>query len=152
MPHWKKMMDPKEMLFAFDLDGRDVTLTIKKVVAGELTGEQGRKSKKPIIHFEKTPKKLAANNTNCKTIAQLFGSHETNDWVGKRITLFPTTTNFGGNTVDCIRVRPYLPKDKTDGTIRDAAPPPGEEPSAAQIEAEIVAAEAAAGAKSGAAS
>lgn len=125
MAHWKKMMDPKEMLFAFDLDNRDITLEIVKVIAGELTGEQGRKTKKPIASFKGTEKKLALNSTNCATIAQLYGSNETNDWAGKRITLFPTTTNFGGKTVDCIRVRPFLPKEKTNGKGRDTLPAPG---------------------------
>lgn len=133
MPHWKRMMEPKEFLFAFDLDNRDVTIEIAKVTAGELIGEQGRKTKKPILHIKGKTKKFALCATNCKTIAQLFGTHETNDWVGKRITLFPTTTNFGGNTVDCIRVRPHLPKG-TGNELRD-------EPSAAQVEAEAVAAE-----------
>lgn len=110
--HWKKMMDPKEMLFAFDLDNRDVTLTIDKVVGGELVGDQGRKTKKPIASFKGTEKKLALNSTNCKTIAALFGSHDTGDWAGKRITLFATTTSFGGETRECIRVRPTLPKEK----------------------------------------
>lgn len=109
MSHWKKMMDEKEHLYAFDLDGRDVTLTIESVSAGELTGDQGRKTKKPIATFKETKKKLALNNTNCKTIVQLYGSNEVNDWAGKRITLFPTTTQFGGETKDCIRIRPVIP-------------------------------------------
>jgi hypothetical protein len=113
MAHWKKMMDPKETLFAFDLDGRDITLTIAAVAAGEMTGEQGRKSKKPMIAFEGTTKKLAANATNCKAIVALYGSAETNDWIGKRITLFATTCEFGGKTVDCIRIRPSIPKAAT---------------------------------------
>ncbi len=66
MGHWKKLMD-KEMLYAFDLDGRDVTV--------------------------------------------LTGTPDTEKWSNIRVTLFPTTTNFGGKTVDCIRIRPYLPKD-----------------------------------------
>ena len=48
------------------------------------------------------------NRTNARTIAELYGP-ETNDWRGRHITLFPTTTDFRGASVDCIRVRPEAP-------------------------------------------
>jgi hypothetical protein len=133
MPHWKKLMDAKDMLYAFDLDGRDVTVTITRVIGGELTGEQGRKTKKPIAHLAGTPKKLALNATNCTTIEQLTGTSDYEKWVGVRVTLFPTTTNFGGKTVDCIRVRPYPPKDDSKSTGK------GGKPSASQLPAQMTA-------------
>ncbi len=120
MPHWKKLMDAKDMLYAYDLDGRDVTVTIEKVTGGELTGDQGRKTKKPIAHIKGKAKKLALNNTNCGTIEQLYGTSDYEQWKDIRVTLFPTTTSFGGKTVECIRIRPHLPKasagDKSGGT------------------------------------
>lgn len=115
MAHWKKYMDAKDFLFAFDLDNRDVTVTVTHVTGGELVGEQGRKTKKPIAHLKGTPKKLALNATNCKTIEQLTGTPDVDKWKDVRVTLFPTTTNFGGSTVECIRVRPYPPKDNGKG-------------------------------------
>lgn len=120
MPHWKKLMDPKDMLFAYDLDGRDVTITIEKVTGGELTGEQGRKTKKPIAHIAGKTKKLALNNTNCQTIEQLTGTNDYEQWKNVRVTLFPTTTNFGGKTVECIRIRPYHPKGTKEEADRQA--------------------------------
>lgn len=124
MSHWKKLMDEKELLYAFDLNGKDVTLEIDKVTGGELIGENGRKTKKPVASFKGTTKKLALNTTNCKTIVQLYGSNETNDWAGKRITLFATTTEFGGKTMDCIRIRPSLPAapKKGDAALAVEAP------------------------------
>lgn len=122
MPHWKKLMDPKDMLYAYDLDGRDVTVEISRVVGGELTGEQGRKTKKPIAHIAGKTKKLALNNTNCATIEQLTGTADYEKWAGVRVTLFPTTTSFGGKTVECIRIRPYPPKDKPSKGGKDAKP------------------------------
>lgn len=114
MPHYKRMYDDKEHIYAFDLDGRDVTLTIEKVFAGEVQGEKGRKSKKPVIKFVGKDKKLAVNKTNGKTIAQLYGT-DTDGWLGKAITLYPTTTDFGGDTVECIRVRPQRPEQRQNG-------------------------------------
>lgn len=108
--HWKKMMDDKEMLQAHDLDGRDVTITIEKVVGGEVVGEKNKKSKKPIAHIKGKTKKLALNVTNCRTIEMLTGTPDPGEWAGVRVTLWPTTTDFGGKTVDCIRIRPTHPK------------------------------------------
>lgn len=112
--HWKKMMDEKDMLYAHDLEGRDVTLTIDKVVGGELRGENNKKSKKPIVHIRNQTKKLALNVTNCKTIEALAGTPDPAEWAGLRITIFPTTTEFGGKTVECIRIRPHHPKAKEE--------------------------------------
>lgn len=134
MPHYKRMYDDKEFLYAFDLDGRDCTVQIEKVQAGEVQGEQGRKSKKPIIKFVGKDKKLAINRTNGKTIAQLYGT-DTESWVGQAITIYPTTTNFGGETVECIRIRPQRPERKatngngkgraaTSAPKQDEPPPP----------------------------
>jgi len=114
--HWKKLMDEKEMLYAHDLDGRDVTITVEKVIGGELRGENNKKSKKPICHIKGKTKKLALNVTNCKTIEALTGTPDPAEWAGIRITIFPTTTDFGGKTVECIRVRPYWPKEKAGKT------------------------------------
>lgn len=109
MPHYKTMYDEKDMLFAHDLGGKDATVTIEKVWAGEISGEQGRKSKKPFVSFKGKAKKLALNKTNGKTIAQLYGT-DTAAWVGKSITIYPTTTTFGNDTVECIRVKPMIPR------------------------------------------
>lgn len=108
MPHYKALFDEKEYLFAFDLDGREVTVTIDRCVGGEITGENGRKSKKPMLYFVGKKKKLALNRTNGATIAALYGVR-TEAWAGKSITLYPTTTTFGKETVECIRVKPTAP-------------------------------------------
>ena len=108
MPHWKSMMD-RDFIFAFDLNGRDVTVEISRVEAGSLTGQGGRKAKKPVVYFAGKEKGLALNATNCKTIASLYGNY-TEKWIGKSITLYPTTTQMGGETMECIRIRPAVPK------------------------------------------
>lgn len=109
MPHYKSMFDEQDYLFAFDLDGKDFTLEIAKVTGGVLTGKDGRKAKKPMIEFVGAKKKLAINKTNGATIAKLYGT-DVSAWVGKWITLYPTNTTFGGETMECIRVRPAVPE------------------------------------------
>ncbi len=97
-------------MYAYDLDGKDRTVTIDRVVGGELTSTGGKKTKKPLCYFKesKSGKPLALNATNGRTIAGLYGNN-TDEWLGKRITLYPTTTQMGGETVEAIRVRPQIP-------------------------------------------
>lgn len=109
MPDVRAMYD-KEFLFHYDLDGRDVTVQIERVKPGELTGEGGKKSKKPIVYFRGKTKGLALCITNVRIIGEMYGTFKADEWVGKWITLYPTTTTFGRNQVDCIRVRPQIPK------------------------------------------
>lgn len=126
MPHWKSMMDARWM-FAFNLNGRDCTLTIANVTGGEVTGEGNKKSKKPLCTWRERArngdeiKPLILNVTNCKIIAAMYGN-DTAEWAGKRITLYPTTTSVGGNVVDCIRVRPRVPSAKKKGDADDPLP------------------------------
>ena len=118
MPDVRQFFD-KAYLYAFDLNGRDVTVTIDKVVGGTLTGTGGKSSKKPILFFRGAKKGLALNITNAKTIAAMYGgSFKSEDWIGKRVTLYPSRTSFGGTEMDCIRIRPMIPGAK----VKDAPP------------------------------
>lgn len=108
---YRSMFD-KQHIGAWDLadkDGkpRDVTLTIEKVHAGTV-GHGAKASKKPVIAFKGTKKTLACNVTNATAIAGMYGNNTTK-WIGKRVTLYPTTTTFGRETVDCVRVRTRQP-------------------------------------------
>ena len=104
----RTFFDEKDYVFAFDLDGRDVTDMIAKVEPGKVGFGKTAKSC-PIITFMGQDKKFAMNVTNVKTMAELYGTHLASKWVGKKITMYPTTTNFGGKTVDCIRIRNVIP-------------------------------------------
>lgn len=106
-----RLLYDSEYLYAFHLQGKDATVKIAKVAGGELTGEGGRKAKKPIVWFEGKDKPLALNKTNGRAIATLYGP-DTSKWIGQLITLYPTTTQFGGEQKDCVRVRPAKPTGK----------------------------------------
>lgn len=60
------------------------------------------------LYFLEREQGLVLNATNARTLAELFGD-DSESWVGERIVVFPTTTDFGGRQVDCLRVR--KPKD-----------------------------------------
>lgn len=110
MTHFQTMYD-RDYLGSWDLpEDKDVVVTIENVKGGELTGQGGRKSKKPIIAFAGKEKKMICNKTNAKAIAGIYGVH-VEKWVGKKITLYVSTTRdpSTGGDVPCIRVRPQAP-------------------------------------------
>ncbi len=109
---YRGMFD-REYLGAWDIAGRDYTLEIARVTAGELTGEGGRKTRKPVVYFKDAKKGLALNKTNARIIAGLYGN-DTSAWIGRRVTLFATTTTFGSDTVECIRVRAEAPAPRAE--------------------------------------
>lgn len=79
---------PGRFIKAVDLKGQNVTLRISAVDREELEGDKG-KQVKGVISFDKTEKKLALNKTNGICLKAMFGK-KVQDWVGRRITLFPT--------------------------------------------------------------
>lgn len=102
---------PSHFIKAHDLNGQDFDLTIKNVKA-ESHGFPKRKSCCVYFHERIDPqaeeKCLGLNKTNATTLTNLFGS-ETKNWIGKRIAIFPTMTNFQGRQVPCIRIRDRAP-------------------------------------------
>jgi len=117
MTDWRSLFE-KKYIGSWDVpEGRDVVVTIDRVVGGTLTMAGGVKNKKPLIYFKnvKDPSKpMAAGATVCKTIAKLFGTNDVEQWAGKSIVLYRTTTENSEGTVECIRVRPHLPKGKPE--------------------------------------
>ena len=109
------LMFPNQDLSAADLQERDVTVTICHIAREALRVEKGGTEDKWIVHFSEMQdrpkdqqKKLVLNKTNAMTIAKVYGN-EADDWIGQKITLFPTTCQAFGKTVDCIRVRERTP-------------------------------------------
>jgi len=103
MGHYR-LMYPSEYLNAADLHDKEVALTIAKVEVEDVPGQDGKKKPKPVLHFEKTAKRFPLPKTCAKVIAAKFGN-DTQEWIGKKITVFPTTCEAFGQTVECIRVK-----------------------------------------------
>lgn len=93
---------PSKYVKAADLKGREIELTIASV-AVEDVGD----GRKPIVYFDGVKKGLLLNRVNSGTIADAY-SPETDNWTGRPIVLFPTTCEYRGSTVDCIRLK--IPK------------------------------------------
>jgi hypothetical protein len=104
--HWKRLMNP-DYIGAYSLqEGEDLTVTIDYVVREQITGTGGKKEECTVAHLVKN-KPFILNATNSKTIAKLYGVY-IEDWAGKKITLYATTTRMGGETVECLRIRPQV--------------------------------------------
>lgn len=103
-----KLLFPSEFLAAPDLQGRDVVVEIATVKADNLMMAGGAKARRLVMTFKDKAKKFVVNVTNQRTIKDLYGP-EILEWVGKRITLYPTKTGFAGKQVDCLRVRDQVP-------------------------------------------
>ena len=117
MPDYRTMFD-REYLGAWDLVDEtgaptDIHVTIAKVEAKKVKGPRGE-ALKPVVWFVGVERPLLANKTNARTIAGMHGS-KTEAWVGKRITMWPTTTSSPDGVVECIRVRPTPPANGKKG-------------------------------------
>lgn len=112
--HWKQLVN-MDYLGAYALpDGNDLTLTIDKVVREVVTGNSGRKEQCMVMYFrEPNYKPMILNRTNSKSIQALVGSPYVEDWAGHRITLYASTTRFGGDVVECLRIRPTVMEQST---------------------------------------
>lgn len=91
---------PSKYLKVPDLKGREVAVTIESVEQTKIQGDTVN-----VVHFENKEKGLIMNVTIYNQISKAAGSEDTDEWIGTKITLFPTTTEFKGEEVDCIRVR-----------------------------------------------
>ena len=99
---------PSPHLEAADLADAEKVVTIRGVDFHDV-GEE--RAKKGVVYFQEFARAMVLNRTNLKRIVALHGN-DTDSWPGKRITLYPSETDFGGRTVPCIRVREEAPKGK----------------------------------------
>jgi hypothetical protein len=110
MPHWRTMMS-SDKLHAADLLDKEHVVTIERVTRGEYPDLEDAKKKiyKPDVYFVGKSKPLGLNSTNARQISKLLGSSKTEDWIGKSIIIYPTTTRAFGEEHECIRVKNRLP-------------------------------------------
>lgn len=99
-------MYPSKYLSAHDIPEEGVVVTIDDVIMEKM--QDG--VLKPLISFKEhtIEKGMICNKTNATTIAKLYGD-DTDEWIGARITLYPTETPMNGEMKACIRVRSKKP-------------------------------------------
>ncbi|MCP4571458.1 MAG: hypothetical protein GY838_03830 [bacterium] len=112
---------PSPFLKAADLGGEQRLVTIAKISPPVSVGMGD--DKKPLIHFDGAPKPMVLNVTNFLTIKAMYGSTDT-DWVGRQVFIVPTTTEYQGKVVPCIRVKPGVPTATPEQPLQNEPPPP----------------------------
>lgn len=118
---------PSKYLKADDLQGKDVVVKIAKVTMEEFDSDRGGNESKLIIAFAGKDKTLVCNKTNAKTIAKVLGSDETDDWIGKCITIGPREVEFQGEQVWAIRVSLKAPAVGGPAKAKPSPVPPPDE-------------------------
>jgi len=108
--HHVKLLFPKRYLSHADVIESDKTYEIEKVVLRDLRTEQGTE-RRPVIRLRGEDKSLVLNATNANIIADIHNQPDPTKWPGLRITLYATTCQAFGRTVDCLRVRARKPAD-----------------------------------------
>ncbi len=105
-------MYPNRFLKADMLKGAKVTLTIKDIVGEGLMSDDGGANLEWVASFTERPLQLVVNKTNAFCFYRMFGG-DPHSWIGRRVTLYPTTVKAFGATQDCIRVwgSPDIPED-----------------------------------------
>lgn len=124
MVDFRTMFDAR-FIGAWDLPpNRDVVVTIASVAPETVRNAANKEAKKPVLTFVARTKGLLLNKTNAKTVAAMYGT-DTVKWVGRQVALYATTTMMGPDRVDCVRIRPTIPKPGTKNSP-DAGPTPEE--------------------------
>jgi len=105
---------PSAYMKAADLESKPINLTIQRVVM-EQVGQGADADDRPCVYFTDSPYKFkdgtkgwVLNVTNSKMIGAYYGD-DTDNWIGKPVQIYPDKTSFGGNIVDCLRVRIVAP-------------------------------------------
>src|SRR5262245_37232971 len=119
------MYDQSRFLRAEDLT-QDKVLRIKSVTE-ELVGQGADQQKKLVVWFTNSPKGLALNRTNNRTIRGAYGD-DVAGWTDKLIGVFPTQADFRGRLVGALRVRIPPPKQAKPSAagppVQETAKPP----------------------------
>ena len=95
---------PTRFLSATDLNGKPIVLTITDAPQETLKNKNGEEVK-TVLYFKGTKKTLPLNRTNWDSVVDITGEDDSINWPGHKVEAYPTTTQFGADVVDCIRLR-----------------------------------------------
>lgn len=103
-------------------DGEPVNATIAVVEVQDFN-DDGVKQWKFVLTFEEFDKQFVCNKTNSLTLSKLLGD-ESDDWPGRKITLYSTEVQYKNEMVPSIRIKNKLPVERPGrGPARPPAKP-----------------------------
>jgi hypothetical protein len=114
---------PSKWLAACDCEDENLTLTIAEVDMEDMKSPGGATDRKMRFGFREDVKDMIVNKTNANTVAKIYGD-DTDDWIGKRITIFATDVEYQGKVTRGIRVSSKAPTKAVKGGAGTPADPP----------------------------
>ena len=125
MPNINQMIESK-YLKQSDLDG-EVEVTIVKVGQINVAREDEQPEMKWAAKFQEFKKPMVLNSTNLQLLAKACQSEESDDWIGKKVTIYADpNVSFGGKLVGGLRVKlpisrrtPQAAGNKSGGHFED---------------------------------
>lgn len=121
MPKTSEMRESK-FLKQSDVGG-GALMTVEGCSRHNVAKDGAEPEHKWCLSFEESEKPLVLNTTNIKLCERIFGSDDTDHWVGKRVVLYvDPNVSYGGELVGGIRVR--APKAKPAAAAPAPAAPP----------------------------
>lgn len=111
LTHWKRLVNP-DYLGVYSLDnGKDMTLTIDRIVREVVTSTGGKKEECTVAYFKEKVKPMILNRTNSKMIQKIYNTPYIEEWAGKKITVYASATKLAGEEVECLRIRQLVPQN-----------------------------------------
>lgn len=124
-------------LKAENLQDDEETFTITGSSIGTFE-DKGKEKSQIVLNFRETEKKFGLNVTNYSVLKEIFGSDDSDDWIGNQVVLFVTqTTMTDGRQVDCLRIKKratekLFAERKKAAASRRSAPAPAQQPARRQ--------------------
>jgi hypothetical protein len=105
--------------------GAGSLMTVTGVNPHNVAKEGAEPEQKWCLEFSESDKPLVLNSINIQLCEKIFGSDDTDDWVGQRIVLYvDPTVSYGGKVTGGIRVR--APKKAAAAPVAKAPLPPAD--------------------------
>ena len=99
-------MFPRKFATGEDLNGQSVTVTVKSMSMEKLSPHPGQPPMdRFVLYFSETVKGVILSRTLAEQIASILQSDDTDQWVGKKVTLFPQPLNVAGKSRIAIRAK-----------------------------------------------
>jgi hypothetical protein len=123
MPRTSEMRESK-FLKQGDV-GAGMLMTVSSCERHNVAKEGAEPELKWCLTFEESDKPLVLNSTNIQLCERVFGSDDTDQWIGKKIVLYTDPNiSFQGKVVGGIRVRAPKVKPAAAAPARAVVPPP----------------------------
>jgi hypothetical protein len=124
-----KTSEMRESKFLKQSDiGAGALMTVTGCERHNVAKEGAEPEHKWCLAFEESEKPLVLNSINIQLLEKIFGSDDTDDWIGKRVVLYvDPTVSYAGKVVGGIRVRAPKQANQTAAKKPVAPPPPATE-------------------------